>query len=74
MSATHSGVTGHAVDPDDPINELPPFVTIKRASEALWLSRATIWRRVKDGTLKKVGSGKITKASIRRFAQPIEVT
>jgi hypothetical protein len=58
-------------DPDDPIAALPPFVSIKRTCEVLCISRATVWRRVKDGTLEAAsGSGKITKQSIRRFAQP----
>jgi hypothetical protein len=74
MSALHPGVTGRkALSEDDPIAALPPFVSIKRTSEVLCISRATVWRRVKDGTLQRVGSGKITKESIRRFAQPVQV-
>jgi hypothetical protein len=54
----------------DVIAALPPFVSIKRTAAALCISRATVWRRVKDGTLERVGTGKITKKSIERFAQP----
>ena len=71
MSALHPGVTGRkTLSEDDPIAALPPFVSIKRTSEVLCISRATVWRRIKDGTLQRVGTGKITKASIQRYAQP----
>ena len=74
MSALHPGVTGRkTLSEDDPIAALPPFVSIKRTSEVLCISRATVWRRIKDGTLQRVGTGKITKASIQRFAQPKEM-
>jgi len=82
MSTIHPGVTGRKVaartsqpaaptlSEDDPIAALPPFVSIKRTCEVLCISRATVWRRIKDGTLQRVGTGKIAKASIRRYAQP----
>ena len=38
--------------------------------EVLCISRATVWRRIKDGTLQRVGTGKITRASIQHFAEP----
>jgi hypothetical protein len=72
MASLHPGVTGKSSSEssDDPIAALPPFVSIKRTGEVLCISRATVWRRVKDGTLERVGTGKITKASIQRYAQP----
>jgi hypothetical protein len=63
----------------DPIEDLPPFVSIKRTSELLGLSRATIWRRIADGSLEIAsGSGKgrkrlVLKTSIERFTQPAPV-
>jgi len=63
----------------DPIAELPPFVSITRTTEVLSLSRATVWRRIKDGTFQVASGGGhgrknlITKASIQRFAQPAQV-
>jgi hypothetical protein len=83
MSSLHPGTTGRkaaartsqpaapTLSEDDPIAALPPFVSIKRTGEVLCISRATVWRRIKDGTLQRVGTGKITKASIQRFVQPI---
>jgi len=68
-----------ATEPSDPIAELPPFVSIKRTSEVLGLSRATIWRRITDGTLEIAsgsGAGRkrlVLKTSIQRFAQPAQV-
>jgi hypothetical protein len=74
MSTLRPGVTGRkTLSEDDPIAALPLFVSIKRTSEVLCISRATVWRRIKDGTLQRVGTGKITKASIQRFAQPKEM-
>jgi hypothetical protein len=71
------GITGRKSDqPSDPIAALPPFISIKQTGQILGLSRATIWRRIKEGSLQVAsGSGKgrknlITKASIERFAQP----
>jgi hypothetical protein len=67
------------IDTPDPVAALPPFVTVKRTSEILGLSRATIWRRVKDGSLLVASGGGhgrknlILKASIVRFAQPAQV-
>jgi hypothetical protein len=58
------------------IEDLPPLVPIKRTGEVLNLSRATVWRRIKDGTLEVAngpGAGRknlVIKASIQRFAQP----
>jgi hypothetical protein len=67
-------------NPDDPIAALPPLVSIKQACAVLNLSRVTIWRRVKDGTLQiasgSSGRGRknlLTKGSIVRFAAPREV-
>ena len=63
----------------DPIEALPPFVSIKRTSELLGLSRATVWRRIADGTLEiATGSGAGRKrlglkTSIQRFTQPAQV-
>jgi hypothetical protein len=63
-------------EPSDPIAELPPFVSVKQTCAILNMSRATVWRRIKDGTLQIAsGSGNgrknlVTKASIQRFAQP----
>jgi len=65
-----------ATETSDPIEALPPFVSVTRTCAVLNMSRATIWRRIKDGTLQIAsGSGNgrknlITKASIQRFAQP----
>jgi hypothetical protein len=74
MSELHPGITGRkATEPSDPIEALPPFVSVTQTAAALCISRATVWRRVKDGTLERVGTGKITKASIQRFAQPAQV-
>ena len=75
MSDLHPGITGRkpttsTSSDDDPIAALPPFVSVARTATALCISRATVWRRIKDGTLERVGSGKITKKSIERFAQP----
>jgi hypothetical protein len=63
----------------DPIEALPPFVGIKRTGEVLGLSRATVWRRIKDGALQVAsgpGAGRknlVLKASIQRFTQPAQV-
>jgi hypothetical protein len=78
MSSLHPGVSGRkstshkSPDPsDDPIAALPPFVSQTRTAEVLCISRATLWRCLKDGRLQAAsGSGKIIKASIQRFAQP----
>jgi hypothetical protein len=75
MSNLHPSVTGRKVtDISDPtIAELPPLVSVKQTCAVLNMSRATVWRRVKDGTLQVAnggGSGKknfVTKASIQRF-------
>ena len=72
MDTIHPGITAKS-SPDDPIAALPPFVSVTRTAAALCISRATVWRRIKDGTLERVGSGKITKKSIERFAQPAQV-
>jgi hypothetical protein len=75
MSALHPSITSRkptapTSSDDDPIAALPPFVSVTRTAAVLCISRATVWRRIKDGTLQRVGTGKITKASIQRFAQP----
>jgi hypothetical protein len=84
MSDLHPGTTGRkptvpASSDDDPIAALPPFVSIKRTSEILGLSRATVWRRIADGTLEIAsgsGAGRkrlVLKTSIQRFAAPAQV-
>ena len=76
MSDLHPGITGRkptSSSDDDPIAALPPFVSVTQTATVLCISRATVWRRIKDGTLERVGSGKITKRSIERFAAPVEV-
>jgi hypothetical protein len=73
MAELQPGITGRkptASSDDDPIAGLPPFVSVTRTAAALCISRATVWRRIKDGTLERVGTGKITKKSIERFAAP----
>jgi excisionase family DNA binding protein len=66
-------------DISDPIAALPPFISVKQTCKVLNLSRATVWRRIKDGTLQVAsGTGRgrknlIIKASIERFAQPAQV-
>jgi len=63
-----------AGEPSNPIEALPPFVSKTRTGEVLCISRATVWRCIKDGRLEAAsGSGLITKASILRFAQPVRV-
>jgi biotin operon repressor len=49
-------------------------VSIDRTAAALGISRSTVWRRIKDGTLLQAGTGKIIKKSTERFAQPINGT
>jgi hypothetical protein len=61
MPELHPGITGRK--PTAPAS----------SADALCISRATVWRRIKDGTLERVGTGKITKKSIERFAAPAEV-
>jgi hypothetical protein len=75
MAELHPGITGRkptapTSSDDDPIAALPPFVSVTRTAAVLCISRATVWRRIRDGTLERVGSGKITKKSIERFAAP----
>jgi hypothetical protein len=55
----------------DSIDALPPFVTKTRAAKALAMSRATLWRRVKDGTLQVDAGGRVITESIKRFAAPV---
>jgi hypothetical protein len=57
-------------EPSDPIAALPPYVSVTRTAAVLCISRATVWRRIKDGTLERVGTGKITKKSIERLVAP----
>jgi len=56
--------------PTPSIDALPPFVTKTLAAKALAMSRATLWRRVKDGTLQVDAGGRVIKESIQRFAAP----
>jgi hypothetical protein len=78
MSDLHPGITGRkptipTSSDDDPIAALPPFVSVRQTAATLCISRATVWRRIRDGTLERVGTGKITKRSIERLAAPAEV-
>jgi hypothetical protein len=56
--------------------ETPDPISIKRVKEITGLSRATIWRRIADGTLQVAsGSGPGRKnlvigTSVQRFIQP----
>jgi len=65
-------------NPSDPMEALPALVSVQRTCKVLGLSRPTVWRRVKDGTLQ-VASGSlggrtlILKTSIQRFLQPAQV-
>jgi hypothetical protein len=74
MAELHPGITGRKPtvpsSDDDPIAALPPYVSVTRTAAVLCISRATVWRRIKDGTLERVGTGKITKKSIERLAAP----
>jgi hypothetical protein len=72
MPKLHPNITGReaAESSTDPIEALPPFVSKRRAGEALNMSQATVWRRIKDGSLQVDAGGRVIKASIRRFAQP----
>jgi hypothetical protein len=61
MAEFHSGVTGRkriapTSSDDDPIAALPPFVSVTHTAAALCISRATVWRRIADGTLE-IASG-----------------
>jgi hypothetical protein len=51
-----------------PVAALPPFVSVTQTAATLCISRATVWRRIKDRTLVRVGTGKITKQSIERYS------
>jgi hypothetical protein len=56
--------------------DLPPLLSIKKVRQLTGLSRATIWRRIQDGSLQIAsGSGNGRKAlvigaSVQRFMQP----
>jgi hypothetical protein len=55
---------------------VPPLLSITRVKQITGLSRATIWRRIADGTFQVAnGSGPGCKnlvigASVQRFIQP----
>jgi DNA invertase Pin-like site-specific DNA recombinase len=66
-------MTQQSPDIDDPVAGLPPFLSQTKTARFLGISKTTVWRLIKSGKLQVNDLGKVTKASIRRLAQPREV-